>query len=76
MSLTTANKLQKIHNIAAVVVMVLIWIHNVGVIKASNSFTSNSEIFGSVPTTIKTTENDTVLLPCNPVGELLLLCDN
>lgn len=72
----TANKLQKIH-IPVVVVMVLIWINNVGVIKASNSFTSNSEIFGSVPTTIKTTENDTVLLPCNPVGELLLLlCDN
>lgn len=49
---------------------ILIWIYCVGVIKCENYFTSNSENFESVPTTIKTSENDTVLLPCYSVGEL------
>lgn len=57
-------KLHKIH-----IVLVLIWIYVAGVINADNYFTSNSEIFNSVPTTIKTNENDTVLLPCSPTGE-------
>lgn len=59
-------KLHKIH-----IVLVLIWIYVAGVINADNYFTSNSEIFNSVPTTIKTNENDTVLLPCSPTGECL-----
>lgn len=36
---------------------------------AENYFTSNSENFESVPTTVKTYENDTVLLPCYSVGK-------
>lgn len=59
----------KLHKIR--IVLVLIWIYVTGVINADNYFTSNSEIFTSVPTTIKTIENDTVLLPCSPTGEYL-----
>ncbi|XP_031623591.1 neuronal growth regulator 1 [Contarinia nasturtii] len=54
--------LRKIH-----IVGILIWICGIGVIKTENYFTSNSENFESVPTTIKTYENDTVLLPCYSV---------
>lgn len=50
-------------------VVVLIWFYNVGLIATDSYFTSNSDIFDSVPTTIKTNENDTVLLPCSPAGE-------
>lgn len=39
---------------------------------SANYFTSNPENFQSVPTTIKTNENDTVLLPCYSVGEFAL----
>lgn len=56
------------HNIY--VVAVLIWIYYVVGIQTDNYFTSNSENFESVPTTVKTSENDTVLLPCYPTGEL------
>lgn len=59
------HELRKIH-----IICVLIWIYYVGLIKTDNYFTSNSENFESVPTTIKTYENDTVLLPCYSVGEL------
>lgn len=59
------RELRKIH-----IVFVLIWIYYVGLIKTDNYFTSNSENFESVPTTVKTSENDTVLLPCYSVGEL------
>lgn len=56
------------HNIY--VVVVLIWMYYVVGIQTDSYFTSNSENFESVPTTVKTYENDTVLLPCYPVGEL------
>lgn len=36
---------------------------------SADYFTSNPDNFESVPTTIKTYENDTVLLPCYTVGE-------
>lgn len=58
-----------VHN--TYVVVVLIWIYYVVGIQTDNYFTSNSENFESVPTTVKTFENDTVLLPCSPVGELM-----
>lgn len=58
--------LRKIH-----IAGILIWIYCVGLIKCENYFTSNSENFESVPTTIKTSENDTVLLPCYSVGEFI-----
>lgn len=38
-----------------------------------NYFTSNSESFESVPTTVKTNENDTVLLPCHSAGKFKML---
>lgn len=41
------------------------------VTSTENYFTTNSEQFSSVPTTVKTYENDTVLLPCYTVGEFL-----
>lgn len=53
------------------IVGVLIGIYCIGLIKCDNYFTSNSENFESVPTTVKTYENDTVLLPCYSVCELL-----
>ncbi|XP_055298942.1 limbic system-associated membrane protein isoform X2 [Sitodiplosis mosellana] len=56
------RELRKIH-----IVCVLIGIYLVGLIKTDNYFTSNSENFESVPTTVKTYENDTVLLPCYSV---------
>lgn len=56
--------MRKIH-----IARILMWIYCVGLIKCENYFTSNSENFESVPTTIKTEENDTVLLPCYSVGE-------
>lgn len=67
-------KCAQVYNIHAtgygsVVTVALIWIYCVGVINSDNYFTSNSENFESVPTTVKTYENDTVLLPCYPVGE-------
>lgn len=65
------RELRKIH-----FVVVLIWIYYVGVIKTDNYFTSNSENFESVPTTVKTYENDTVLLPCYSVGEWLQAAGN
>lgn len=55
------------HNIY--VVVVLIWTYYVVGIQTDNYFTSNSENFESVPTTVKTSENDTVLLPCYPTGK-------
>lgn len=57
-----------VHN--AYMVVVLVWIYHVAGIRTDNYFTSNSQNFKSVPTTVKTSENDTVLLPCDPVGEL------
>lgn len=57
-----------VHN--AYMVVVLIWIYYVVGIQTDNYFTSNSQNFKSVPTTVKTYENDTVLLPCYPTGEL------
>lgn len=58
------REIRKIH-----FVVILIWIYNVPVIATDNYFTSNSENFSSVPTTVKTYENDTVLLPCYSAGE-------
>lgn len=71
MDLTMNNmerELRKIH-----IAVILIWICNVGVIKTDNYFTSNAENFDSVPTTIKTYENDTVLLPCYPSGKWITI---
>lgn len=58
-----------VHN--AYMVVALIWFYYVVEIQTDNYFTSNSENFESVPTTVKTFENDTVLLPCSPVGEFI-----
>lgn len=55
------------HNVSVVVAM--IWIYYIVGIQTDNYFTSNAENFESVPTTVKTSENDTVLLPCYPSGE-------
>lgn len=41
------------------------------VTSTENYFTTNSEQFSSVPTTVKTYENDTVLLPCYTVGKFV-----
>lgn len=64
MNFAALHKLREIH-----IISVLIWIYCIGVIKCDSYFTSNSENFESVPTTVKTYENDTVLLPCYSVGE-------
>lgn len=54
-------------------IVVLFSIYLIGLTKTTeNYFTSNSENFESVPTTIKTYENDTVLLPCYTVGKFQL----
>lgn len=41
------------------------------VASTENYFTTNAENFSSVPTTVKTYENDTVLLPCYSVCKYL-----
>lgn len=60
------HKLAKIH-----IGGILFWICCVAQIKCDDYFTSNSKNFESVPTTVKTYENDTVLLPCYSVGKLI-----
>lgn len=60
------RELRKIHFVG-----ILIWIYCVDSIKSHDYFTSNVESFESVPTTVKAYENDTVLLPCYSVGELI-----
>lgn len=64
------RQLSKIH-----MVVVLISIYCIGMISTDSYFTSNSENFESIPTTVKTYENDTVLLPCYSVGECYLRND-
>lgn len=49
----------------------LIIMHCCGVQSTDNYFTTNAQGFRSVPTTVKTYENDTVLLPCYASGKWL-----